>query len=100
MRTRSIPRQLKGEAKDVERELDQADQFDPQGGELALSVFDFSQNLAKIWRGSYFAVRREILNCVSLNRTLGDLTLVLAKRKPFDFLAESPFLKNSRGDWI
>ncbi|GAB4138394.1 MAG: hypothetical protein Tsb009_06590 [Planctomycetaceae bacterium] len=66
------------------------------GGELALTVFDFSQNLGEIWRGSNFAVRREILNCVSLNRTLGDLSLVLAKRKPFDFLAERPFLKNSR----
>ena len=34
-----------------------------------------------------------------LNRTLGDLSLVLAKRKPFDFLAERPFLKNSRLEW-
>ena len=92
--------QLKAEAANVERDLEQADRFDPRGGELALSVFDFSQNLAEIWRGSNFAVRREILNCVSLNRTLGDLTLVLAKRKPFDFLAERPFLKNSRDDRI
>ena len=92
--------QLKAEATNVERELEQADRFDPKGGELALSVFDFSQNLAEIWRGSNFAVRREILNCVSLNRTLGDLSLVLQKRKPFDFLAERPFLENSRDDRI
>ena len=96
--------QLKAEAADVERELDEADRFDPRGGEWALSVFDFSQNLGEIWRGSNFPVRREILNCVNLNRTLGDLSLVLAKRKPFDGVpfgsAERPFLKNSRGDWI
>ncbi|HOA76059.1 MAG TPA: recombinase family protein, partial [Phycisphaerae bacterium] len=74
--------------------------FDPARGEAALATFEFSQNLVPIWRGSNSARKRTILECVSLNRTLTDVTLVLTKRKPFDFLAERPFLKSTRGDWI
>ena len=44
--------QLKAEAPDLERGLEEWNRFDPRGGELALSVFDFSQNLAEIWRRS------------------------------------------------
>ena len=33
-----------------------------------------------------------------LNRKVSDLSLVLTKRKPFDFLVERPFLKKNRGD--
>jgi hypothetical protein len=32
-------------------------------------------------------------------RHIDDASLVLEKRKPFDFLAERLDLKNSRGDW-
>ena len=64
------------------------------------AVFDFSQNLANLWRGSNYAVRREILECVSLNRLLSDTSLYLEKRKPFDILAEGLSFKDGRGDWI
>ena len=90
--------ELKREAEDVERQMDEAGDFDPKRGELALDVFDFSQNLANLWHGSNFATRREILECVSLNRTLSDVSLGLVKRKPFDILAERPFLRHGRGD--
>jgi hypothetical protein len=49
-----------------------------------------------VWRGSNTAKKREILEVVSLNRHVDDVTLVLEKRKPFDFLAERPFLKDGR----
>ena len=91
--------ELRREAEDVERQLDEA-AFDPANAELALQVFDFSQNLVNIWRGSNFSVRREILNCVSLNRTLDDATLCLTKRKPFDAIAEGLQMKNGRRDRI
>ena len=92
--------EFKREAEEVEAQLDDAKEFDPSYGEMALSIFDFSQNMADIWQGSNFAVRREILECVSSNRTLSDVTLYLEKRKPFDYLAERPFLKNGRGGRI
>lgn len=91
--------ELRREAEEVERQLDEA-HFDPANGDLALRVFDFSQNLVDLWRGSNFAVRRDILNCVSLNRSLDDVSLRLVKRRPFDYLAERPFLKIGRGDRI
>jgi hypothetical protein len=44
--------------------------------------------------------KREILESVSLNRLLGDVTLVLEKRKPFDELVKRPLVTTSRGDRI
>lgn len=92
--------ELKREAEDVERRLDEAAHLDPAAAELALTVFDFSQRLAEHWRGSKFAEKRELLECVTLNRTLNDVSLCLQKRSPFDFLAERASLKNGRGDRI
>ena len=34
-----------------------------------------------------------------MNRKVSDTSVVLTKRKSFDFLVERPFLKKSRGDW-
>gem|GEM_PF-4314852 len=66
----------------------------------ALALFDFSQRLVDIWHRSNSQDKRQIVDCVSLNRTLSDVTLVLAKRSPFDYLAERPFLKDGRGEGI
>ena len=71
---------------------------DPARGKLAVTLFDWTQSAADVWRGSNNAVRREILDAVCLNHCLNDVTLVLQKRKPFDAFAERPFLKNSRDD--
>jgi hypothetical protein len=43
--------------------------------------------------------KRAILESLSLNRTLGHLSLVTTKRKPFDVLAKRPNLEKSRDDW-
>lgn len=43
--------------------------------------------------------KRRILEAVSLNRMLGDVSLVIAKRKPFDELAKRPQIQSSREDW-
>jgi DNA invertase Pin-like site-specific DNA recombinase len=90
--------EFKRETEEVARQMEDVGKYDASRGDLALSVFDFSQNLANLWRGSNFAVRREILECISSNRELGHLTLCVAKRRPFDFLAERPFLEDSRGN--
>ncbi|MDD5356576.1 MAG: recombinase family protein [Candidatus Pacebacteria bacterium] len=90
--------ELKAQAVETQSALEKADAYDPEAAERALSVFDFSQNLAERWRGSNYSVRREILLCVSSNRLLGTTTLELQKRKPFDALAEDLVLKIGRGD--
>ena len=61
-------------------------------------VFDFSQKLGEAWRGSKSAVKREILEAVTLNRTLTDASLGLAKRKPSDAIAQWSDLTDGRGD--
>ena len=50
-----------------------------------LSLYDWSQNAARIWQGSNTAVRREILDSVCLNRTLSDVKLVTTKRNRSTF---------------
>ena len=90
---------LKSEAAKTDEALAKLGDMDPARGELAVTLFDWTQRAADVWRGSNNAVRREILDAVCLNRCLNDVNLVLTKRKPFDEFAEGPFLKNSRGDW-
>ena len=90
---------LKSQLEQAQRQLDETT-FDPSHAETALAVYDFSQKLPEIWRGSNWTTKREVLDCVSLNRTLSDATLVLTKRKPFDFFVERPLFHNSRGERI
>ena len=92
--------ELKAEAAKADEALAQLGDVAQARGETALALFDWTQRAADAWRGSNTAVRREILDCVCLNRALGNVSLCLAKRKPFGILAEGPQIKNSRGDWI
>ncbi len=88
---------LKTQIEEVERQLDGVGKVTEETRSLALSVYDFSQNLVEIWRRSNFASRKTILDCVSSNVTISDVTLCVSKRKPFDYLAERPFLNDGRG---
>src|SRR5262245_438880 len=78
---------------EVEESLAELGRILPAGVQPAISIFDFSQNDAEIWRGSKMMARRRIIEAISLNRTLSDTTPVTTKRKPFDILVERP--KNS-----
>ncbi|MAG92989.1 MAG: hypothetical protein CMJ48_04480, partial [Planctomycetaceae bacterium] len=75
-----------------------AGEFQPEDVRVALAVFEFAQNAAEIWRGSKMLEKREMLESVSLNRMLGDVTLVVEKRKPFDELVKRPLVTTSRDD--
>ena len=92
--------QLRDEAATVAETLDNWKEFEPSDARVALNVFEFAQNAAEIWRGSKMLEKREILESVSLNRMLGDVSLVIAKRKPFDNLVKRPGVATSRGDTI
>lgn len=97
---KSKSNELKAETAKADEALAQLGDVDPARGETALALFDWTQTAAETWRGSNNAVRREILDSVCLNRTLGDVNLVATKRKPFDVFVERPEMKNSRGDSI
>ncbi len=90
--------QLRDEAATLAATLATGETLAPEDVQTALGVFEFAQNAAQIWRGSKMDQKREILESVSLNRLLGDVTLVLEKRKPFDELAKRPLVTPSRGD--
>ena len=92
--------QLRDEAAHVAATLAACGDLGPEDVRVALGIFEFAQNAAQIWRGSKMDQKREILEAVSLNRTLGDVTLVVEKRKPFDELAKRPSVTSSRGDMI
>ncbi|KPJ57082.1 MAG: hypothetical protein AMS16_01565 [Planctomycetes bacterium DG_58] len=91
--------ELKRDEQKVTESLDRLLQDQRAPFESALQLFDFSQRAAGLWRQSAVGHRRELLECISLNRTLNDTTLVTEKRRPFDVLAERPFLKDGRGNW-
>ena len=70
----------------------------PARGDIALTVFDWSQKAVETWQRSKIAEKRAILEAVSLNRALSDVSLCVEKRKPFSFLAERPSIQLDRGD--
>lgn len=92
--------ELKAEVANVDATLAQLGDIDPACGKFAVSLFDWTQKAADVWRGSNNTVRRQILDSLCLNRTVSDVTLVLQKRKPFDIFAERPLLKDSRAGGI
>ncbi len=90
---------LKSEAEDVKEQLTEATGFEqPNMAEKALKLLKFSQNLAEIWNGSNSAQKREILESISLNRTVSDVSLYIAKRKPLNFLQNQAAVQSTRGD--
>jgi site-specific DNA recombinase len=92
--------ELKAEAAKADEALTTLGDADPARCESALALFDWSQRASEYWLGSNNAVRREILDFICLNRTLGDANLVTTKRKPFDVFAERLEMESSRGDRI
>ena len=91
---------LKAAAAAADESLGQLGDVDPGRADSVLELFEWTQKAAEIWRGSKMDVRREILHAVSLNRTVSDVSLVTVKRKPFDVLAETAKMEQSRADRI
>ncbi|MFW5732361.1 MAG: recombinase family protein [Planctomycetota bacterium] len=91
---------LQGHLRELEEGIGACRDIDPACRDMAVKVFDFTQQAAEVWRGSKTAGKQRILRAISLNRTLNDVNLVLEKRKPFSFLTERLPVRTSRGDWI
>ncbi len=87
---------LRDELALIETSLARVATVDATDVRAALAVFEFSQKIPEIWRGSKMLEKRRILETVSLNRRLGDVSLDLEKRKPFDELAKRLEIQLSR----
>lgn len=92
--------ELKVEADQLQARLADAKTPGADVGEHVLALFDFAQDAARAWAVSGKDARRAILGRALLKRCLSATSLVTTKRKPFDVLAEGPFLKKSRSDRI
>jgi len=68
--------------------------------EFAEAAFNLSQRAVQTWEGSNWAVRRELLEIVSLNRELDATSLALAWNKPFDAFADQPVFKDGGRDCL
>ena len=91
---------LKNELATLTQSTENSRNFDPSKGDNAVQIFDFSQKAADLWRGSNNTLKRDLLESLSLNRAVSDISLCITKRKPFDILAERPKIEKSRGEWI
>lgn len=92
--------ELRGEIAKVNDASERLGPLDARTVDLALGVFDWCQNAEEHWRRSNSTTQRQILDSVSLNRTISDVSLCLTKRKPFDLLIKGPKSEESRGDRI
>ncbi|MDH4201463.1 MAG: recombinase family protein [Phycisphaerae bacterium] len=76
--------------------------YEPESDRIKriLGIFEFSQNIEDYWRGSNSAEKRKLLEIVSLNRHLSDVSLCVEKRKPFEILSKTAKSEKSRRDKI
>ena len=88
--------ELKSETLKAEEEIEKLNDVQSLDADLGLRLFDWSQNVAESWLGSNNCQEREILDLLCLNRAMSDVSLLLAKRKPFDFLSERLKCQSSR----
>jgi site-specific DNA recombinase len=81
-------------------EVGACDRGRAESGEIALAAFELSQTLKEKWLTADYRAKRKILEIVSLNFRLLDVTLVPEWRKPFDVLAEGLNSEDSRAERI
>ena len=89
---------LKTELEELSKSIESTQKFDPARNERVIEVFDFSQKAANLWEGSNIALKRDLLETLSSNRTVSDVSLCITKRKPFDALQKTANVKKSRAD--
>lgn len=85
---------------EVNRGIDGCGDMDAGRGDIAVRLFDWTQNAAEDWRGSKIARKRVVLEALSLNRRLSATSLCLEKRRPFRELSERPSIQLNRGERI
>jgi hypothetical protein len=91
--------ELKSDSLKAEEEIEKLNDVQTLDADLGLKLFDWRQNVAELWLSSNNRQKREILDLLCLNRAMSDVSLLLANRKPFDFLSERLKCQSSRHRW-
>jgi hypothetical protein len=76
-------------------QIEATDRKKDEKSDLAVRVFELSQDLRRKWLMADYAEKRRLLSFVCLNFTLRGATLEITTRKPFDEIIERPFVFNS-----
>ena len=76
-------------------EMEAADRRKDERADLAVRVFELSQDLRRKWLTAGFAEKRRLLNFVCLNLVLQGATVVISTRKPFNCLVEGLSVSDS-----
>ncbi len=84
--------QLKSEIRATEKRQDDVENNETLTGLEPHKCFDFTQKTGEIWRGSNFSEKRALLQLISSNRHISDVSVCVQKTKPFDIFAKRPFL--------
>lgn len=92
--------ELRDRIADATLRIEAADRNRGEQAELAIKVFELSQALEAKWVTADYAAKRQMLEIVFLNFTLGDVSLCYQMRKPFDALAKGLLVPSNRGDRI
>ncbi|MEO8498628.1 MAG: recombinase zinc beta ribbon domain-containing protein, partial [Planctomycetota bacterium] len=89
--------ELRDRLASIMRQLEALNRSRDENAELASRVFELSQTFRQKWLTAEYAEKRQILEIIGLNCRLDDVTLYPTIRKPFDVLAEGPFVHDSGG---
>ena len=76
-------------------QLESTDRQQDERADLALRVFELSQDLRRKWVTADYPEKRRILNLVCLNLVLSGSALGISTRKPFNCLVEGLSVSNS-----
>ncbi len=76
-------------------QIEATDRKKDEKSDLAVRVFELSQDLRRKWLTADYAEKRRLLNFVCLNFTLRSVSLEITMRRPFDDLIEPPLVFNS-----
>lgn len=90
---------VKAELARVREEMSLETKVNAEFADMATAIFDTTQHAAKTWLGSNSAIRRELLDVLSLNRVLDETSLCLEWRKPFDALVEASKIEYGVANW-
>jgi hypothetical protein len=92
--------ELRDRYSEVTEMLEGFDRQKSENSDIALKVFELSQQLEDKWVSADIPEKRQLLDILCLNLTANDVSLYPTIRKPFDALAEGLTFNNGRGERI
>lgn len=97
---RSMADTLREEAATVRLRIEALSRDQQEIADVAIGLFELSQQLEKKWVAADIATKRTLLEILCLNFSADHASLSVTMNKPFDIIAEGLIVQCGRGDWI